>query len=42
MATIPYRYDLREDGPKNELIKEPNAALKQECYGQSHILLLDI
>lgn len=42
LSTIPYRYDLWEDDPKNILIRDINNGIRDIVYANPYIQLLDL
>lgn len=42
LATIPYRYDRKEDSWENQLIRDVNSSVRNLAYMNSHIHLLDL
>lgn len=42
LATVPYRYDLRQESSENKIIKEMNKVIRNLVYRYSHVFLLDL
>lgn len=42
ISTVPFRYDLSKNSAENNLIKEINDIIRQECYNHTHTHLLDV
>lgn len=42
LATVPYRYDLRQESDENKIIQEMNYITRNLAYKYNHVFLLDL
>lgn len=42
LATVPYRYDLRQESDENKIIQELNYIIRNLAYKYDHVFLLDL